>query len=470
MDGDFPDLARFVDIKEKHRAMLLVDEAHSLGTMGRTGRGIGEHAGIDRSGVDLWMGTLSKSLASCGGYIAGSAELVEYLKYTAPGFVYSVGHLAAQRGRRAGRADACCGASRERVARLHELSSLFLAARPRARARHGRRRRNPGDPDHRRQLGHAACCSPAPCSVAASTSSRSSIRRFPSTPRGCGCSSRSITPSRSSGAPSTRSPRSSRSSSAAIAAVPRKRCAIIMPNTEPAIVVDRLCKRYGALRAVDDISFTVETGRGVRVPRPQRRGQEHHRRGDRDHPRADVGNGHGARDGRHEAQGQGGPADRRAAAELQLVRPHHGAREPAVLRPRVRLQRRHRRADGPHQSARQVRTPGSTRSPAASSSASGSPSRWSTTRRSSFSTSPRPGSTRTHGAQVWDVLKGLKDRGKTVFLTTHYMEEAELLADTVAIISQGPDRRHRLAGAADRGARRPDAADAEVDRRGRGRT
>ena len=91
MDGDFPDLARFVEVKKKHRAMLLVDEAHSLGTMGRTGRGIGEHAGIDRSDVELWMGTLSKSLASCGGYIAGSAELVEYLKYTAPGFVYSVG-------------------------------------------------------------------------------------------------------------------------------------------------------------------------------------------------------------------------------------------------------------------------------------------------------------------------------------------------------------------------------------------
>ncbi len=95
--------------------------------------------------------------------------------------------------------------------------------------------------------------------------------------------------------------------------------------------------------------------------------------------------------------------------------------------------------------------PGSTRSPAASSNDSGSPSRSSTTRRSSFSTSPRPDSTRTPGAQVWDVLKGLKDRGKTVFLTTHYMEEAELLADTVAIIAQGPDRRHRLAGAPHRG-------------------
>jgi len=53
--------------------------------MGATGRGIGEHWGVARSDVDMWMGTLSKSLASCGGYIAGSTELVEYLKYTAPG-------------------------------------------------------------------------------------------------------------------------------------------------------------------------------------------------------------------------------------------------------------------------------------------------------------------------------------------------------------------------------------------------
>ena len=69
----------------------MVDEAHSLGVLGTTGRGIAEHAGVQPSAVDIWMGTLSKSLASCGGYIAGSAALVEYLKYTAPGFVYSVG-------------------------------------------------------------------------------------------------------------------------------------------------------------------------------------------------------------------------------------------------------------------------------------------------------------------------------------------------------------------------------------------
>jgi 7-keto-8-aminopelargonate synthetase-like enzyme len=114
MDGDVPDLPRFIEIKRRHKALLLVDEAHSLGVLGEHGRGIGEHAGLGlrasdygRSSpgetrslesearslgdVDLWMGTLSKALASCGGYIAGRRELVQYLKYTAPGFVYSVG-------------------------------------------------------------------------------------------------------------------------------------------------------------------------------------------------------------------------------------------------------------------------------------------------------------------------------------------------------------------------------------------
>ncbi len=91
MDGDIPDLPQFIDIKTRHKAFLMVDEAHALGVLGATGRGIAEHADTDPRAVDIWMGTLSKTLASCGGYIAGSHALVELLKYTAPGFVYSVG-------------------------------------------------------------------------------------------------------------------------------------------------------------------------------------------------------------------------------------------------------------------------------------------------------------------------------------------------------------------------------------------
>jgi 8-amino-7-oxononanoate synthase len=125
MDGDFPELPRFVELRKKHKTLLLVDEAHSLGTMGATGRGLGEHWGVARSDVDLWMGTLSKSLASCGGFIAGSTELVEYLKYTAPGFVYSVG-LPPPSAAASLAALTVLQREPRRVARLRELATLFL--------------------------------------------------------------------------------------------------------------------------------------------------------------------------------------------------------------------------------------------------------------------------------------------------------------------------------------------------------
>ena len=69
----------------------MVDEAHSVGVLGRTGRGAAEHFGVPAASVDVWMGTLSKTFAGCGGYAAGSQALVDLLKFTAPGFVYSVG-------------------------------------------------------------------------------------------------------------------------------------------------------------------------------------------------------------------------------------------------------------------------------------------------------------------------------------------------------------------------------------------
>jgi len=90
-DGDVANLPEFIALKKRHKTYLMVDEAHSIGVLGKTGRGIGELFHVNRKDVDLWMGTLSKSFASCGGYIAGSKGLIEYLKYTAPGFVFSVG-------------------------------------------------------------------------------------------------------------------------------------------------------------------------------------------------------------------------------------------------------------------------------------------------------------------------------------------------------------------------------------------
>jgi len=91
MDGDIPDLPAFIEVKKRHQALLLIDEAHSIGVLGERGAGIGEHYRVDRGDVDLWMGTLSKSFASCGGYIAGMADFIRFLRMTAPGFVYSVG-------------------------------------------------------------------------------------------------------------------------------------------------------------------------------------------------------------------------------------------------------------------------------------------------------------------------------------------------------------------------------------------
>lgn len=125
MDGDYPELPEFVALKKKHKTFLMVDEAHSIGTMGLHGRGMSEHFGINPRDVDIWMGTLSKSFGSCGGYIAGSSALVEYLKFTAPGFVYSVG-LSPPNVAAALASIKLLLEEPERVAQLARNSSLFL--------------------------------------------------------------------------------------------------------------------------------------------------------------------------------------------------------------------------------------------------------------------------------------------------------------------------------------------------------
>ncbi len=91
MDGDCPDLAALIETKERHGAWLMMDDAHGLGVLGKRGFGAFEGAGVEPGAVDIWMGTLSKTLSGCGGYIAGNAMLVEYLKCMSGGFVYSVG-------------------------------------------------------------------------------------------------------------------------------------------------------------------------------------------------------------------------------------------------------------------------------------------------------------------------------------------------------------------------------------------
>ncbi|UTF51196.1 aminotransferase class I/II-fold pyridoxal phosphate-dependent enzyme [Desulfomicrobium sp. ZS1] len=91
MDGHIADLPGLIALKKRHKCFLMVDDAHGFGVLGKTGCGVAEHFGINPQNVDIWMGTLSKTLCGCGGFIAGSKSLIELLKFTASGFVYSVG-------------------------------------------------------------------------------------------------------------------------------------------------------------------------------------------------------------------------------------------------------------------------------------------------------------------------------------------------------------------------------------------
>ena len=125
MDGDVPDLPAFIAAARRNRAWLMVDEAHALGVLGPRGFGTADRFGIDPGEVDIWMGTLSKSLVSCGGYIAGSKDLVDFLKVAAPGFVFSVG-MAPPAAAAALAALELLEREPERVRRLNDRAALFL--------------------------------------------------------------------------------------------------------------------------------------------------------------------------------------------------------------------------------------------------------------------------------------------------------------------------------------------------------
>jgi len=89
MEGELCPLAKIVELKNKYRCYLYIDEAHSIGAIGATGRGICEHAKVNPADVDILMGTFTKSFGSVGGYIAGSKELITYLRHNSAGSVYS---------------------------------------------------------------------------------------------------------------------------------------------------------------------------------------------------------------------------------------------------------------------------------------------------------------------------------------------------------------------------------------------
>ncbi len=91
MDGDIPDLRRLVELRNRYDAWLLIDEAHSIGVLGETGRGISEHFGVDAREIDFIVGTLSKTFGASGGFIAGRQRVIDWLRFTLPAFVFSVG-------------------------------------------------------------------------------------------------------------------------------------------------------------------------------------------------------------------------------------------------------------------------------------------------------------------------------------------------------------------------------------------
>lgn len=91
MDGDIINLPEVIRLCRKFKALLMIDEAHSLGVLGKKGTGIEEHFGIDPEEglIDIKMGTLSKTIPSIGGYIAGNAKLINYLRHSIRPFIFS---------------------------------------------------------------------------------------------------------------------------------------------------------------------------------------------------------------------------------------------------------------------------------------------------------------------------------------------------------------------------------------------
>ncbi len=89
MDGDVCPLPETLEICNKYDAWLMVDEAHSLGVLGETGRGLAEYFGMDPREIHLYSGSLSKTIPAVGGYVAGDKKTINYFRHNARGFVFS---------------------------------------------------------------------------------------------------------------------------------------------------------------------------------------------------------------------------------------------------------------------------------------------------------------------------------------------------------------------------------------------
>ena len=125
MDGDIAPIPEFVKLKNKYGCFLMVDEAHSTGVLGKTGRGVDEYFDLEPEDIDIRMGTLSKGFGSCGGYLAGNKKLIDYFHYSLPGFVFSVGIPPASAAV-ALKAIEILERDHSMVTRLHENIDIFL--------------------------------------------------------------------------------------------------------------------------------------------------------------------------------------------------------------------------------------------------------------------------------------------------------------------------------------------------------
>ena len=95
MDGDVIDFPKIVELSQKYKAWLMIDEAHSVGVLGKTGRGIEEHFGMEGT-IDIKMGTLSKTIPSVGGYVAGKQDLILFLSHASRAYIFSAALPPAQ--------------------------------------------------------------------------------------------------------------------------------------------------------------------------------------------------------------------------------------------------------------------------------------------------------------------------------------------------------------------------------------
>lgn len=124
MDGDIAPVPEFVRLKKEYGCLLMVDEAHSAGVIGEHGGGVDDYFGLAPDDIDIKMGTLSKALGTCGGYLAGSASLIHYLRYNLPGFMFSVG-LSPPLAAASMKAIELLQAEPQRVERLHHNIEFF---------------------------------------------------------------------------------------------------------------------------------------------------------------------------------------------------------------------------------------------------------------------------------------------------------------------------------------------------------